>query len=495
MIAMSNRGASSPNLATLMNPSSCRLCIAFLCVWLGVTLSSRAATLSNPPPGAVVLFNGNDLAHWQSGSRAAGWNLTNGLMTIVPGSGSLASWESFEDVQLHLEFRFLTNSPAGTPENSLANSGIFFQDQFEIQIMEAYNRPFTGENDGGSIWSIRAASSNPSLPNGQWETYDITFHAARWTNGTKVANARVTVVWNGVVVHDDVEIPRPTRSPTSIEVPGPGPLVLQDLVGMVQFRNIWAVPLTSPRPPDPSSRTLVASHTAWKYLDDGSNQGTAWQLPAFNDTGWSNGLAELGYGDQDETTLIRGNRPDTSRIQTTYFRKSFLASNLWLLTNLVLGILRDDGAIAYLNGTEIYRGNMPEGPVDYLTWAPVAMSRPDETRFFTTNVHPALLLNGTNWLAVEVHQESVGSSDVSFNLRLTALEWPVPRLSVTRTPSTLTLTWPTLPADFHLESASSVGPGTVWGLETNGLAAITNGFHVRTLPTSNAAGFFRLRRD
>lgn len=469
--------------------------VAFVCAWLGSTPSLRAAAPSPPPPGAVILFDGNDLAHWHSGSRAAGWNLTNGLMTIVPGSGNLVSWETFEDVQLHLEFRFLSTSPGGTPEGNLANSGIFFQDQFEIQIIEAYNRPFTDENDGGSIWSIRAASTNASLPNGQWETYDILFHAARWTNGLKVANARVTVVWNGVVVHDNVEIPRPTRSATAVEVPGPGPLMLQDLVGMVQFRNIWALPLTSPRPRDPSSRTLVAAHSAWNYLDDGSDQGTAWRLPGFDDAGWSNGVAELGYGDQDETTRIRGNRADTSRIQTTYFRKPFIAANRWALTNLVLGVLRDDGAIAYLNGTEIYRGNMPMGPVDYLTWAPVALSRPDETRFFTTNVHPSLLLDGTNWLAVEVHQESVGSTDVSFDLRLTALEWPAPELSLTRDSTTLTLSWPALPAGFHLESASTVEPGTVWARETNNAAATTNGFHSYSLATTNAARYYRLQHD
>src|SRR5215213_8371008 len=258
---------------------------AVFCVaLLACGVASRAAVLSNPPPNALVLFDGNDLAHWHSGNRAAGWNLTNGLMTIVPGTGSILSWETFDDVQLHLEFRFLTNSPLGTSENNLHNSGVFFQDQFEIQIMEAYNRPFTGENDGGSIWSIRAAGTNVSLPNGQWETYDITFRAARWTNGVKMANARVTVIWNGVVVHNDVEIPRPTRGTGIVETPGPGPIVLQDLVGMVQFRNIWAVPLTAPRAKDPTSRTLLVANGVWRYLDDGSNQGTAWRFPVFDDS-------------------------------------------------------------------------------------------------------------------------------------------------------------------------------------------------------------------
>jgi hypothetical protein len=467
-----------------------RLLAAMICIG-GV----HAATSSNPPPGAVMLFDGNDLAHWRDGSGAAGWNLTNGLMTIVPGSGGILSWETFDDLHLHLEFRFLTNSPLGTPENALANSGVFFQDQFEIQITEAYNRPFSGENDGGSIWSIRAADTNASLPNGQWETYDITFRAARWTNHVKVENARVTVCWNGVVVHDDAEIPRPTRGGAPPETPGPGPLMLQNLVGLVQFRNIWALPLTSPRAPDPMSRTVVAAHSAWRYLDDGSDPGTAWRWPLFDDSGWSNGLAEFGYGDNDGATPIRGNRQDGTRIQTTYFRKPFVVTNRWALTNLALGVLRDDGAIVYLNGVEIYRGNMNPGPVDYLTWAPVAVGGADETRFFTTNVHPALLLDGTNWLAAEVHQQSVGSTDVSFNLRLTALEWSPPKLSVTAVGSNLILTWPTAPAGFVLESAPSLGPGAAWQLEANGVAGSTNGFDRRVIARNDPARFFRLHRE
>jgi hypothetical protein len=462
---------------------------------LGSTAAAESATLSNPPPGAIVLFDGNDLAHWHNGGRAAGWNLTNGLITIVPGTGAIVSWATFDDLLLHLEFRFLANSPPGTPENSLHNSGVFFQDQFEVQITEAFNRPVTGENDGGSIWSIRAADTNASLPNGQWETYDITFHAARWTDGIKISNARVTMLWNGIVVHDDVEIPRPTRGVGIVEVPGPGPLILQDLVGMVQFRNIWALPLSTSRPSDPKARTLVAASTAWRYLDDGSDQGTAWRLPTFDDTGWSNGLAEFGYGDNDGATPIRATRGDGSRITTTYFRKSFVVTNRWALTNVALGILRDDGAIAYLNGTEIYRGNMNPGPVTYLALAPTAMSGAEETRFYTTNVHPSLLVEGTNWLAVEIHQQSAGSTDVSFNARLTALEWLKPAVSVRRGPSELTLEWPVEPPGFVLESAAGVEPGRLWRIENTAGIAPTNGFHTQTITAPDDARFFRLRRE
>jgi type 1 glutamine amidotransferase len=449
------------------------------------------------PVGAIVLFDGKDAAQWvRNSGGSTGWNVANGILTVVPGSGSLRTFQTFDDVQLHLEFRFPSNSPPGTAEGSLVNSGVFFQNQFEIQIMESFNRPISGLNDGGSIWSLRDASTNASLPGGTWETYDITFRAARWAGGVKTENARVTVAWNGVVVQDNAEISRPTPDGAPPEQPPPGGIGLQDLVGPVQFRNIWALPLTQPRAPGPNSTTLVSAGSIWRYLDNGSDQGTAWRTLNFNDSGWSNGVAQFGYGDGDEVSLIRSNRTNGTIIATTYFRKQFVLTNAWAVTNLTLGLLRDDGGIVYLNGTEIFRSNMTNAPVVYSTnWAVTAVGGADESAFFTTNVNPALLIDGTNLLAVEIHQQSATSSDVSFDLRLTALTYDAPAITFSSAGLSFEMNWPELPGGFVLESSSSLAPDATWTLETSASLVVTNGFNKASLETVPGSRFYRVTRQ
>ena len=120
--------------------------------------------------------------------------------------------------------------------------------------------------------------------------------------------------------------------------------------------------------------TLVATGSVWGYLDNGSDQGTAWRSPSFNDSGWAVGPAELGYGDSDEATVISYGGNSNSKYTTTYYRHTFSVADPSLYSSLTLDVLRDDGAIVYLNGTEVYRGNMPGGSVSYTTWASTALS-------------------------------------------------------------------------------------------------------------------------
>jgi hypothetical protein len=263
----------------------------------------------------------------------------------------------------------------------------------------------------------------------------------------------------------------------------------------VQFRNIWALPLTQPRAPGPNSTTLVAAGSNWRYLDNGSDQGTAWRTFNFNDSGWSNGLAQFGYGDGDEVTLIRNSRTNGSIIATTYFRKPFVLTNAWAVTNLALGLLRDDGGIAYLNGTEIFRSNMTNASVVHSTnWAIAAVGGADETTFFATNVSPALLVNGTNLLAVEIHQQSAASSDVSFDLRLTALTYDAPTITITADGPPFVLNWPALPGGFVLESSPSPTSDAAWAVETNASTVVTNGFNKASVMTEPGSRFYRATR-
>jgi hypothetical protein len=163
--------------------------------------------------------------------------------------------------------------------------------------------------------------------------------------------------------------------------------------------------------------TLVSLGATWHYLDDGSDPGTAWREAAFTDDGWSAGTAEFGYGDGDESTLVASGPADDHFI-TTYFRHHFQAANPGAASELILRIRRDDGAVVYLNGVELARSNMPAGAIGYQTPASTALGTAAEGGLHTFSVDPGALVGGDNVLAVEIHQASATSSDISFDLEL-----------------------------------------------------------------------------
>lgn len=165
-----------------------------------------------------------------------------------------------------------------------------------------------------------------------------------------------------------------------------------------------------------SAETLVPwSATGWKYLSNGSNQGTAWRGTAFNDSSWPTGTAELGYGDGDEATVIPITEVSPGqKAATSYFRRTFSVASLTGITNLRVNVEYDDGYAVYLNGTRV-AGTLPTDPAYNLyTNAPIEDTQAE------TQINPALLVAGTNVIAVEVHQANGTSSDVSMNLSLTA---------------------------------------------------------------------------
>src|SRR5580765_5665592 len=140
----------------------------------------------------------------------------------------------------------------------------------------------------------------------------------------------------------------------------------------------------------PAQTTLVSTGSVWKYLDNGSDQGASWQGLLFDDSLWASGPAELGYGDGDEATVVNAG-PATNRFITTYFRHSFVVDPV-AYTNLAVRLLRDDGAVVYLNGTEILRSNMPTNDIDYTTLALVSVPAFDEsTNFYAQVVDPGLM--------------------------------------------------------------------------------------------------------
>jgi hypothetical protein len=202
--------------------------------------------------------------------------------------------------------------------------------------------------------------------------------------------------------------------------------------------------------------SLVRARSTWRYLDNGSNQGTAWRQPEFNYATWAAGPAELGYGDSDEATRVSFGPNEAAKYVTTYFRHTFQATNVGAFENLSLGLLVDDGAVVYLNGQEVYRTNMPAGAIGYQTYAATAFVDPRESSFNEATISPTLLVPGTNVIAVEVHQATADSSDLSFDLDLRGL-LARPRLAVRYEDNCVVLSG--LRAGYVLEEASNLrGP-------------------------------------
>jgi hypothetical protein len=237
---------------------------------------------------------------------------------------------------------------------------------------------------------------------------------------------------------------------------------------------------------------FVAPGSQWKFLDDGSNQGTAWRAASFNDASWPSGAAQLGFGDGDEATIVRSNRLDGTLILTTYFRRRFVVTNAPAFTNFLLRVLRDDGAVVYLNGAEVFRNNMPAGTISFTTLASTSVPAADETsNFYATNVSPSRVVNGTNVFAVEVHQASTNSSDLSFDLEFIGLR-PVapPRVSIQRSGSDAILAWTAFTQGFRLES--TLTPGGTWSSVAN--PVITTNTQNSVTVNLGDTTFFRLRQ-
>ena len=209
--------------------------------------------------------------------------------------------------------------------------------------------------------------------------------------------------------------------------------------------------------------TLVPIGSTWTFLDDGSDQGAAWRDPAFDDSAWSSGPAQLGYGDGDEATVVGFGPDSNNKFITTYFRHEFNVTDPSVWTGARLRVLRDDGAIVYLNGVEVFRTNMPAGAVSYVTPASSAVGGADESAFYDTSIDPADLAVGANVLALEIHQSSGTSSDISFDLEFTASDVPI----VTRGPYLQTGTPTSVIVNWKTDTAAD---GRVWyGADPNAL--------------------------
>ncbi len=202
-----------------------------------------------PPSDAIILFSGKaeEIAKWQSdkpSGEATKWEVKDGALQCVPGSGYIRSKEEFGDCQLHIEWA--APSKVEGDSQGRSNSGVFLMGQVEVQVLDNYNNPTYPDGFAASIYGINPPMANALRAPGEWQTYDIIFRRPIFKDGQEVDPGYITVFVNGVCVQDHTRLegggghmkrssPRP--------FPEKGPLKLQDHGNPVRYRNIWYRPL------------------------------------------------------------------------------------------------------------------------------------------------------------------------------------------------------------------------------------------------------------
>lgn len=240
---------------------------------------------------------------------------------------------------------------------------------------------------------------------------------------------------------------------------------------------------------------LIPTGGTWQYLDTGVEQVSAWRGNGFNDSSWKSGSAPFGYGLGDETTVTGFGTNAANKFITTYFRRSFFVPDVSLVQTLAARLVRDDGAIVYLNNTEVWRDNMPAGLVSFSNLASSEITSPAQTQFISRVLNPSALVTGTNIIAAELHQDSPSTPDARFDFELTASAIvPVDvQVSFARVGGNTVLSWPQSAGLLRLYGTTNFTPPVLW-LPVNAGAVLNNGQWSVQLPAlTNATQFFRLQ--
>ena len=194
------------------------------------------------PSDAVVLFDGKDLAPWEDmKGNPAGWKVADRFMEVVAKTGSIRTKKGFGDCQLHIEWA--TPAVVAGEDQGRGNSGVFLMDSYEVQILDSYNNRTYADGQAASIYGQFPPLVNACRPPGEWQSYDIVFHAPRFgPDGSLLKPARMTIFHNGILVHDNAELTGPTahkaRPPYKAH-PDKLPISLQDHGNPTRYRNIW----------------------------------------------------------------------------------------------------------------------------------------------------------------------------------------------------------------------------------------------------------------
>lgn len=210
---------------------------------------------AKPPSDAIILFDGKNLDNWvttDDTTKPATWNVLKGIMTVNKTGGNIQTKQSFQDYQLHIEWRIPKNITGSG--QARGNSGLFLASigkgdaGYELQILDNYENKTYTNGQAGSIYKQFAPLVNPNLPPGEWQSYDVAWKAPRFNDdGSLLSPAKVTVFFNGVLVQNNTELKGPTLyiGQPSYHAHGPAPIKLQahgDKSEPISFRNIWVRP-------------------------------------------------------------------------------------------------------------------------------------------------------------------------------------------------------------------------------------------------------------
>lgn len=214
-----------------------------------VKVITPSKKLGDAPSDAIILFDGKNLDQWASKkdpSKPAPWKIVNNeYMEVVPGTGDIQTKMKFGDCQLHIEFSAPDVVESGG--QGRGNSGVFFQDRYELQVLDSYNNRTYRNGQAASIYKDVAPLVNAMKGPLEWNTYDVIYTAPRFkADGQLDTPARITVLHNGVLVQNNTTINGITYYIGLHNYPsahGDDVIHLQDHSNKTQFRNIWIRPL------------------------------------------------------------------------------------------------------------------------------------------------------------------------------------------------------------------------------------------------------------
>ena len=193
------------------------------------------------PADAVVLFGGRDFSAWTGRDGDAAWTVLGDAMTVKPGTGDIRTRRAFGSVQLHVEWR--TPIAIAGESQGRGNSGVFLMERYEVQVLDSWNNRTYANGQAGSLYKQHAPLVNASREPGAWQTFDIIFMAPRFAaDGSLERAATMTVLHNGILVQNHVELAGPTvfrGQPAYDAHPAKLPILLQDHRNLVGYRNIW----------------------------------------------------------------------------------------------------------------------------------------------------------------------------------------------------------------------------------------------------------------